>query len=179
MVGSPSDTKPIRSPHSDILITGFGLRNLQSLQDALQQDEEKRMRQLYMTKSQESCLSQTEAHDMSRASWSEYYGSAGHSEAVSQTELSSSMSTASQKSFGQRKRLEYLMGIIAEGEEAGEQAEKQTLDDIIYEEEEKGVEEQTGTTAAMKQAQKYLKSHKIFEFFQFLIANMLSNLPGA
>lgn len=34
------------------------------------------------------------------------------------------------------------------------------------------------TTEAMRQAQRYLRSHKIFEFFQFLIAHLLSVLPG-
>lgn len=169
---------PSRSVDSTILITGFGLRNLQSLQDALQHDEDKKMKELYMTKSKESCPSQTQT-SLSHGSFSEYYGSMPQSEAMSQTEPSiSSASRTSQKSSGLIK-LEYLMGITTEGEGEGVQEDRvKPLDDILYDDDQRIVEELTGTTEAMKQAQKYLKSHKIFEFFQFLIANMLSNLPG-
>lgn len=178
VVGSPAGATAVNSADSSILITGFGLRNLKSLEDALQKDEEKKMRELYMMKS--SPL-QIQTPVRSHGSFSEYYGSEmGQSEAMSQTELSSTStaSRTSQKSFGQQKRLEYLLGITTEGEgEEQEEAVKNKLDEIVYEEQ--GTEEElTGTTEAMKQAQKYLKSHKIFEFFQFLIANMLSNLPG-
>lgn len=42
----------------------------------------------------------------------------------------------------------------------------------------KEVEEVPQTSESMKQAQKYLRTHKIFELFQFLIAHLLSVLPG-
>lgn len=34
------------------------------------------------------------------------------------------------------------------------------------------------TSETMRQAQKYLRTHKIFEFYQFLIAHLLSAVPG-
>lgn len=40
------------------------------------------------------------------------------------------------------------------------------------------IEEPPKTTEAMRQAQRYLRVHKIFELFQFLIAHLLSVLPG-
>lgn len=178
--GSTGSTR--RSIDTSILVTGFGLRNLKSLQDALEEDEAKKMEELYMTRSKESSTSDVRVKSSSASrEQSEYYGSdLKQSEVTSQTEATSSESLTSRESSRPKKRLEYLMGLKPEDEGEIEDLydEKGRLAGIIYEDDKGEEEETTGTTAAMKQAQKYLKSHKIFEFFQFLIAHMLSHLPG-
>lgn len=88
-----------------------------------------------------------------------------------------SSSTSSKESKGSTvsKRLQYLMGII--GVQA--QEEEASVQEWEPPKQAEEVEEQLPqTTEAMKQAQKYLRTHKIFELFQFLIAHLLSAIPG-
>lgn len=69
--------------------------------------------------------------------------------------------------------LKYLMGLKETDEFENEGIEVKV--DIV---EEKEVQKLTGATESMRQAQKYLQVHRIFECFQFIIAHMLSALPG-
>lgn len=84
-----------------------------------------------------------------------------------QTESTSKSETTSEK-----QAIKYLMGLETADEEEGTTAE------IAEEVEKKQEEEISYTSESMKQAQKYLRVHRIFEFFQFIIAHMLSALPG-
>lgn len=65
------------------------------------------------------------------------------------------------------------MGLTAEaGDEEGfEEVAEAKLKEKV---EEEGLE----MTEAMRRAQRYLRSHRIFEIFQFLIAHLLGALPG-
>lgn len=65
------------------------------------------------------------------------------------------------------------MGLEVADEEEGETVEMQQIEEV-----KKKKREFSGTTESMKQAQKYLRVHRIFEFFQFTISHMLSALPG-
>lgn len=74
-----------------------------------------------------------------------------------------------------QRHLDYLMRLLPSGEyyEATE-AES-------YREEEKEEEEEieeNGKTVAMRNAQRYLRVHKIFELFQFMTSHLLSACPG-
>lgn len=75
----------------------------------------------------------------------------------------------------EKRKLEYLMGITGV-DEFQLPERKPDLEEIIYEEPFEEI--LTGATAAMRQAQKYLRMHRIFEFFQFLITHLLSKTPG-
>lgn len=75
----------------------------------------------------------------------------------------------------EKRKLEYLMGLTTVDEYPTAER-KQDLQEIIYEE---PIEDlPTGVSIAMREAQKYLRIHRIFEFYQFLITHLLSASPG-
>lgn len=80
--------------------------------------------------------------------------------------------------LNEKKRLEYLMGLTTIDEYATPTYRLKTnLDEIIYEEahvDDIGI----GVTESMREAQKYLRCHRIFEFYQYLITHLLSATPG-
>lgn len=164
-----SDTCSIPSLDTTFLIKGFGMRNLQSLQDALRINEMRRLEELFM---KEKEMPGVPEHSLEEQS--ECYSSLDKSEAISQTEITSTTTSGETSD----KRLQYLMGIAEtsheEEEEGAEEGPK--VHPIPFE---VSVEESlAGVSESMKQAQKYLKSHRIFEFFQFITAHMLSKLPS-
>ncbi|KAF5294944.1 hypothetical protein FQR65_LT10657 [Abscondita terminalis] len=134
-----------------ILVTGFGLRNISSLEEALRVQEEERLRKIYVCDEFESGTEQSLVTDS--------YVKSDTSETQTQT------------FYSEDQRLYYLMG-LQEGEEA-----------VEYEEEEvkkfelESGEEPTMLSKKMTKAQKYLRVHRIFEFFQFIAAHLLSALP--
>lgn len=88
---------------------------------------------------------------------------------------SSTTSTTSDLStFYAQKQLQYLMKLMP-FDEYEEEAVSEPSEEISVEE----VVEENGKTEAMRQAQKYLRVHKIFEFFQFLTSHLLSAAPGS
>lgn len=164
---------------TSILVTGFGLRNAKSLQDALRKAAEKK-RLLEQKRIAAEASASEEGSERFREQSEDDICSTQYDLAVTHSDKSSSISLPSQRSSEQRRQLDYLrkiMGCI--GEDAGEfkdeekfvSEQRQFLADIVD-------ETSTDVTEAMRQAQKYLRTHKIFEFFQFLIAHLLSKLPG-
>lgn len=94
----------------------------------------------------------------------------------SDTQTDSMSCTCSSKSLlEETQKLQYLMG-LEQTDEYQPCDIKKDLEEIIYEEAEP--EPISSASIAMKQAQKYLRVHKIFEFFQFLITHLLSATPG-
>nr|CAI5857232.1 unnamed protein product [Callosobruchus analis] len=155
-------------PSCSMLVTGFGMRNLESLQECLEKEEDKRLLILYKQQ-QEQAARDAASHLTVSSSTTSSSSSRGARTIETETELSTVKSDLS----GQKMQLEYLMGLQADGEEylgmevkkrEGE-AEEET-DDFIY-----------STSVSMKNAQKYLRVHRIFDFFQFIIAHLLQAAP--
>ncbi|XP_025831995.1 uncharacterized protein LOC108740725 isoform X2 [Agrilus planipennis] len=147
-----------KSPFTpDMLITGFGLRNLSSMQQAL--------------------LAQRMGDKESVEE--EYYGSITDFDksTSSQTEITLTSSASTVEIEQKKKKLEYFMGITATMDEAEEEKAEEEVSKYVQFEEVPSEEIFTGDTESMRQAQKYLRVHRIFEFFQFLIAHLLSAIP--
>lgn len=77
--------------------------------------------------------------------------------------------------LNEKKKLEYLMGLNTV-DEFQTMPLTPDLEEIVYEEHDE--DELNAATESMKQAQKYLRIHRIFEFYQFLITHLLSATPG-
>lgn len=178
IVDTESISRGSSSIDTSILVTGFGLRNTKSLQDALRKAAEKK-RLLEQKRIAEAAASEEGSEHLGDQT-DDDKSSIQYGLALTHSDKSSSISLPSLKSSEQRRQLEYLrkiMGCI--GEEAGEfkdeeklvTEQREFLADIVE-------EASIDATEAMRQAQKYLRTHKIFEFFQFLIAHLLSKLPG-
>ncbi|KAF2897527.1 hypothetical protein ILUMI_08649 [Ignelater luminosus] len=161
VVGEPSPTTP------SMLVTGFGLRNLASLQEALQIEEHNRLKQLYKAQEQQEQSSSSSLGESSSTSFT-----ISQLKTESTTETQTDLTPTAAAEANQKKRLNYLMGLPVADEEEGIRSEHQRLLPESQEE-----QEITTGSEAMKQAQKYLRVHKIFEFFQFIIAHLLSALP--
>ncbi|XP_023020398.1 uncharacterized protein isoform X2 [Leptinotarsa decemlineata] len=155
---------------SSFLVTGFGIRNLSSLQDALQENERKRLIELY--RQQQKQLDEerllAEAQRQSSLSYTSRSSSEKSQEATKRsTETASTLTTNVSE---QRMHLEYLMGLqtFEEEEETldAKVEEKPDKDDFVY-----------SKSAPMRNAQKYLRVHRIFDFFQFIIAHLLAKCP--
>ncbi|KAK4876674.1 hypothetical protein RN001_009180 [Aquatica leii] len=165
-----SNTKPLFhtvAPDSieepSILVTGFGLRNISSLEDALRIQEQRRAKQIY--KPDEHIVEDTITPCQSL-------------ETLKSTEIkdSDSSETQTESLYSEKTgqdQLCFLMGLEAEKEvEAETEAEEyeETID----------LSSKTDTKGAskkMKKAQKYLRIHRIFDLFQFITAHLLSALP--
>lgn len=136
-----------------ILITGFGMRNLKSLQDLLAA-EEKRLYELYL-REQEMLARQAKRSPETTPPTSK----------KSDDKVSETMTDKG--SVGD-VRLQYLMGL-----------EEQATEEFAPEEHVYGPREdfEYSTSVCMRKAQKYLRAHRIFDFFQFIIAQLLSSTP--
>ncbi|RZC43197.1 uncharacterized protein BDFB_007505 [Asbolus verrucosus] len=147
-----------------MLVTGFGMRNLESLQRALLDDEQRRQMLLARHAKDE----EFECSSIESSSTSKLLTKAS----IASTETSSTVDLTSQK-----LSLQYLMGIAEEGEE--EYGEKGHPFAVEIPEIEGEIEDEAlkRMTPAMRKARKYLTQHRIFEFFRFIIAHMLSELP--
>lgn len=158
-------SEPEKEEAPSFLVTGCGLRNLASLQEALQLDEHFKLKQLYNAQEREG----------------EYYSTSSTSSSnIIETELTKSDSSGTQtnaslaESDGSKtkRKLMYLMGLHELDEDEEENVEE--LEKLPI-----GLQEPILTTStAMRNAQRYLRSHNIFKFFEFIIAHMLSALPG-
>ncbi|KAG5895793.1 hypothetical protein JTB14_029209 [Gonioctena quinquepunctata] len=150
------------------LVTGFGMRNWRSLYDALQRGERSRLEELYRKKKLEEA--ELKAAEMrSQASFMSFEKSVEIESTSTETETSSLITDSNISE--QKLQLEYLMGLetLDVEEETG---------DIQKEEKEK--EEELfnySTSAPMRNAQKYLRVHRIFDFFQFITAHLLGACP--
>ncbi|CAG9862349.1 unnamed protein product [Phyllotreta striolata] len=135
------------------LVTGFGMRNLHSLQDLLAA-EEKRLYELYIRR-QEQAAFQAKTTPSSSTTSSD------------KTKEKSSETTTDMASAGDA-RLQYLLGLEQEIEEIPTPKEEVPLekDDFVF-----------SSSACMRRAQMYLRVHRIFDFFQFIIAHLLSKAP--
>ncbi|KAJ8945972.1 hypothetical protein NQ314_009004 [Rhamnusium bicolor] len=143
------------SIEQSILVTGFGIRNLQSLQNALQEEEEKRLLELYKYQREES-----------RTTISSTVSSKTTSKSA---ETETDMPAVKSDMSVQKQKLEYLLGIETEAEEEylGQiEPLEEAEDQFIY-----------SASVSMKTAQRYLRTHRIFDFFQFIIAHLLSASP--
>ncbi|KAB0796207.1 hypothetical protein PPYR_10268 [Photinus pyralis] len=162
-------------PMPSILVTGFGIRNLASLQTALQLDEEERqLRQVYRTDAELQPETHTPSLKSTTSSKSVEVTVHG-SESTSETQTESSVSVEWKEG-----RLNYLMGLDAEAIEEEQQEAyrvqkegvRRTVTEVAMEQ-----EAPVGKSVLMRRAQRYLREHKIFEFFQFIVAHLLSALP--
>nr|CAH7756881.1 unnamed protein product [Callosobruchus chinensis] len=150
-----------------MLVTGFGMRNLESLQECLEREENKRLLILY--KQQQEQAARDAASHLTISSSTTSSSTRGSRTIETETELSTVKSDLS----GQKIQLEYLMGLQAGGEEyfgteveKREDEEQEETADFIY-----------STSVSMKNAQKYLRVHRIFDFFQFIIAHLVQATP--
>ncbi|CAH1367615.1 unnamed protein product [Tenebrio molitor] len=157
---SAAKKPPLRS----MLVTGFGIRNLESLQRALLDDEQRRQMLLARYDKGEdyecSSLGSTDS---------------GKVPTFKMQSKSTSFTMDSDMISVKSPSLQYLMGLAEATEEyePGEPPEEQP--ESIEGEVESVADERM--TQAMRMARRYFRQHKIFEFFQFLIAHMLSELP--
>lgn len=157
---SAAKKPPLRS----MLVTGFGIRNLESLQRALLDDEQRRQMLLARYDKGEDY----ECSSLGSMDSGKVHTFKMQSKSTSFTMDSDMMSVKSPS-------LQYLMGLAEATEEyePGEPPEEQP--ESIEGEVESVADERM--TQAMRMARRYFRQHKIFEFFQFLIAHMLSELP--
>ncbi|KAK5642289.1 hypothetical protein RI129_008456 [Pyrocoelia pectoralis] len=158
-----------KEPVPSILVTGFGLRNLASLQRALQlEEEQKLLQQVYRTDEELSPISSS-APSLKSSSTS---SSKSVEITVHESESDTSETQTEppyQPDDVKEQRLNYLMGLEADEEyqeSKEEEVEVQTEREVPL-----------GKSVLMRRAQKYLREHKIFEFFQYIIAHLLSALP--
>lgn len=172
---------------SSMLISGFGLRNYPSLCRALQYqlklDEE--YKRLKLKEEEEEMARLKRYRELER---NEYRGETEttYSNLGSQTDFSTiSATTHGDTTAEQRRRIEYLMGLHGSSDGGWEEdigmsspasiISKIKEDDKICDPEKE--EPLTGMSDSMRQAQQYLRTHRIFEFFQFLIVHLLSKVP--
>lgn len=165
---------------TSILVTGFGLRNTKSLEDALRKAAEKKRLLEQERIAAATGRTSEEGSECFQEQSEDDKSSIQYDVAVSHSDKSSSVSLPSLRSSEQRRQLDYLRKIMGcAGESVGEFKEEEKM---IFEERQflADIMEESCTevTEAMRQARKYLRTHKIFEFFQFLIAHLLSKVPG-
>ncbi|CAH1116002.1 unnamed protein product [Phaedon cochleariae] len=160
-----------KSEEPSILVTGFGLRNLRSLQDALEEDEQKRLLELY--KYQKPIVEEhvlKEEADTLKHSISSGSSTTTRDISTKSAETETELTTAHSDISGQKLQLHYLMGLQHQAiEEHTEESPYQSRDqpDFVY-----------SNSIPMQQAQRYLRVHRIFDFFQFITAHLLGSLPA-
>lgn len=160
-----------RRSYSSILEKPFIFRRASSLQKAIDQNDI--MAQLYLDSAVEVEEASTVEASLRTASITatSVTETERFTDSKSQTE---STSRTDSRGGSARKRLRYLMGIPSDGEHEGEgQDSRNEIEEIVVDE-----EPLSGETAAMKHAQRYLRIHRIFEFYQYLVAHLLSAIPG-
>ncbi|KAI4470405.1 ef-hand calcium-binding domain-containing protein 10 [Holotrichia oblita] len=164
-----------RKSYNSLLVKPFIFRRASSLQEAVAAND-KKLAELFLNKMAIDTTveeAQTRPSTCQRSSTPASTSSERYVDSKSQTDVSDITShTESTK-----KTLNYLMGISdareeqdEEQQESSEDVEKVLIDDR---------EDVCGETEAMKQAQRYLRVHRIFEFYQFLVAHLLSAVPVA
>lgn len=90
-------------------------------------------------------------------------------------ETETEFSSATSDTSIQQEKVRYLMGLEAETwEEEAYPQKEEMVRHMFTAESDKFIFAQTST---MRSAQQYLRSHRIFDFFQFLIAHILSAAP--
>lgn len=151
------ETAVIEQSVERIEINKKDLRSKSVLYEALASDRRKHLEKLYSIKK------------VDRGAWRKLDSS-------SQTDSCSCTHSTTYSSNESKKKLEYLLGIECGDEDEATLPTRPDLEQIVYEE--PADEDYTGTTEAMRQAQKYLRTHKIFQFYQFLITHLLSACPG-
>ncbi|XP_028143583.1 uncharacterized protein LOC114337369 [Diabrotica virgifera virgifera] len=161
---SANELVEVKKEAPSILVTGFGMRNLQSLQNALD-EESKRLLEIYRRQQKHKAeITCTRTPDVSLAS-------ASSSTSTSTTKSTSTSETVTEaETIGERLKLEYLMGLHQDEEEEYLEMEPEPKEDkelsFIY-----------SSSIAMKKAQHYLRVHRIFDFIRFIIAHLLGSAP--
>ncbi|XP_072377478.1 uncharacterized protein [Diabrotica undecimpunctata] len=161
---SANELIEVKKESPSILVTGFGMRNLQSLQNALD-DESKRLQEIYRRQQKQKAeISCTRTPDVSLAS-------ASISTLSSTSKSTSTSETITEAEIvGERLKLEYLMGLHQDEEEEYFETELEPKGEkelsFIY-----------SSSTAMKKAQHYLRVHRIFDFIRFIIAHLLGSAP--
>ncbi|EFA00374.1 uncharacterized protein LOC103312206 [Tribolium castaneum] len=163
-LSSSTESSSKQTFRRSMLVTGFGMRNWDSLQRALLDDEQRR--QMLLSR-----------HDTAEAyECSSLYSSPPSTLSFKTKSKSSVFTSESETISAKSPSLEYLMGLAIDDGEFEEMKKPVLgkLESIAGETEE---EVDSKMTEAMKRARKYLRQHKIFQFFRFLIAHMLSEVP--
>ncbi|XP_057654054.1 uncharacterized protein LOC130892595 isoform X2 [Diorhabda carinulata] len=167
-VGSYDKLVEVKKEVPSILVTGFGMRNLTSLQNALE-EENKRIKELYQRQQK---LRQTDTKlDVSTKTPSRIVSKSSISTTESsKTRIKTSTETLTDKTdiVPNKFNLQYLM-------------ECEEEDEFVETEKETGVEKKDSfvysNSTTMRKAQHYLRVHRIFDFFQFIIAQLLGAAP--
>lgn len=162
-----------RRSYSSLLIKPFIFRRASSLQEAVATND-KKLAELFLNKMTiETAVEETQTRPStyqksSTSTLSEQYVDSRSQTDASDTTKSSTSST--------KKALNYLIGIspASEDQEEEQQESPEEVERVLIDER----DDICGETEAMKQAQRYLRVHRIFEFYQFLVAHLLSALPG-
>lgn len=159
-----------RKSYSSILERPFIFRRASSLQQAVLQDDARQyLAQVAMPPLEEEGPGTEDIYSTYTETVTSITETEKYSDTKSQTETTEEISAESAK-----KRLQYLMGLSTEGEAEEGTRMVDHIEQVAIED----AEELTGETEAMKQAQRYLRIHRIFEFYQFLVAHLLSAAPG-
>ncbi|KAF7272082.1 hypothetical protein GWI33_015101 [Rhynchophorus ferrugineus] len=161
---------------ASILVTGFGMRNVDSFQRLIEMSHEERrkweLRKLWRDQSVKLSISRDEerrlkAEELPATDTS--LTSSSSASRISSDSLTQTESTTNLKVLGSSKKyLDYLLGLQEGAEEdVGVIKEKKSEPEIE--------EFKYSTSKSICEAQKYLRNHRIFEFFQFIIAHLLSS----
>ncbi|GJQ67964.1 hypothetical protein Trydic_g16720 [Trypoxylus dichotomus] len=170
-----------RRSYSSLLEKPFLFRRASSLNEAVVQQEVK-LTELYLNNL--AIEPQTEEAPI------QLFSRHSSSITITEEEATYTVDSKSQTDFSDsvpnmecaKKELNYLMGLSTECEEkegreeegeGGSQRSAEDMDNVYVDEK----EEISGETEAMRQAQRYLRVHRIFEFYQFLVAHLLSAAP--
>lgn len=85
------------------------------------------------------------------------------------TETETETESLSSATSGNKRQLEYLMGLTT--------VEEEQIDVVEVKQDVPQAEFKYSTSASMMKAQKYLRHHRIFDFFQFIITHLLGKQP--
>ncbi|XP_050294088.1 uncharacterized protein LOC126734485 [Anthonomus grandis grandis] len=171
-----STVKDEPSRDASILISGFGMRNVASFQQLIKMSHEERrkweLKKLWRDEHGKTRRSKEEEELLLASARSTKTETSTSTDSRSRTSKTSSDSLTQtdatiRKNRPELKHLDYLLGLETEVEE-----EPKPFPEI----EEEGATDyfKYSSKKSVKEAQKYLRIHRIFECFQFIIAHMLS-----
>ncbi|XP_045462180.1 uncharacterized protein LOC123672209 isoform X2 [Harmonia axyridis] len=135
---------------ASILVSGFGLKNLQQLQEALQADEVVKSKKTEAE--QFPCICSEES-----------------------SEKSEPLLPPMPPQYSLEERMRYLLKLEEYVELEGEMGSIPTP--TVEEEAAAEAPHEPETRSPMDKAKRYLREHKVFQFFQFLVSHLLSAVP--
>ncbi|KAL1509856.1 hypothetical protein ABEB36_004531 [Hypothenemus hampei] len=173
-----------KSQDVSILVTGFGMRNVDSFQKLVKISQEERrkweLRKLWRDELGQSVKSREEERlrkleeihsSPTRSKSTDTSGGTSTKSVTSDSLIQTDTKYPAQDNI--KKHLDYLLGLETSAEEMFQKPG--ISEDIQREEPDDGFK--YSMSKSVKEAQSYLREHRIFECFQFIVAHLLSANP--